>query len=128
DLIRGRTPAEIEAISNSVHRAMVEILGVPERDRFQVITEHPPGQLIYNPSYLGVERTDGIVLIQILLSAGRTPEIKQSFFARTAELLAREAAMRPEDVTIALVENTRVDWSFGNGVAQYAVLPKEQWK
>ena len=128
DLIRGRTPLEIAAIGEAVHRSMVEIFGVPERDRFQIITEHRPDHLIYNSSYLGVERTDGVVLVQILLSAGRTPELKQAFFARLADLLSKDAGVRPEDVTVALVENNRGDWSFGNGIAQYSVLSKEQWK
>jgi 4-oxalocrotonate tautomerase len=128
DLIAGRAETEITAIGGAVHRAMVEVLNVPERDRFQIITEHPPSRLIYNPAYLGVERTDGIVVVQILLSAGRAPEQKQAFFARLAALLAQDAGVRSEDVTIAFIENTRGDWSFGNGVAQYLVLPKEQWK
>ncbi len=128
DLIAGRTDAEIAAIGGAVHRAMVEVLNVPERDRFQVISEHRPGRLVYNPGYLGVERTDGIVIVQIFLSAGRAPEQKQAFYARLAALLAEEAGVRREDVTAALVENTRGDWTFGNGVAQYLVLPKEEWK
>ena len=128
DLIAGRTEAEIDAIGGAVHRAMVEVLNVPERDRFQVITEHQPGRLIYNPSYLEVERTDGIVIVQIHLSAGRAPELKQAFYARVAALVTQEARVRPEDVMITLIENTRGDWSFGNGVAHYLVLPKEQWK
>jgi 4-oxalocrotonate tautomerase len=128
DLLAGRTETEISAIGGAVHQAMVEVLNVPERDRFQIITEHPAGRLIYHASYLGVERTDGIVIVQILLSAGRAPEQKQAFYARLAALLAQNAKLRPEDVTIALVENTRGDWSFGNGVAQYLVLPKEEWK
>jgi 4-oxalocrotonate tautomerase len=128
DLIAGRAEAEITAIGGAVHQAMVEVLNVPERDRFQIITEHPPGRLIYHSSYLGVERTDGIVVVQILLSSGRGNELKQAFYSRLAALLAQNAKVRPEDVTIALVENTRADWSFGNGVAQYLVLPKEEWK
>ena len=71
-------------------------------------------------------RTDAEVTA--ILSAGRTTEQKQAFYAKAAERLAREAKVRPEDVVIALVENTREDWSFGNGVAQYVVLPKERWK
>jgi 4-oxalocrotonate tautomerase len=127
DLIEGRQAAQVDAIGAAVHHAMVETLGVPERDHFQVINEHKPGRLVYNPDYLGVKRSDGIVMIQVFLSAGRTPEVKQAFYARTAELLVA-ASVRAEDVCIALVENQRGDWSFGNGVAQYLVLPKEQWK
>ena len=117
------------AVGDAVHRAMVEHLDVPERDRFQVIGEHAPGRLVYDPRYLGVERTDGFVFVQVFLSAGRTTDQKLAFYARLAELLeGGPANMRPEDVAVGLVENTREDWSLGNGEAHYLVLPKEQWR
>jgi 4-oxalocrotonate tautomerase len=128
DLLEGRSDAEIAAIGEAVQRALVETMNVPERDRFQVITEHARGRLVYNAAYLGVERTDGIVLVQVTLSAGRTTDQKRAFYARAAELLEQHANVRPGDVTISLVESTREDWSFGNGVPQYLVLPKDQWK
>jgi len=128
DLISGRSESQIAAIGNAIHRALIECLDVPERDHFQVITEHAPNRLIYDSAYLGVERTQGIVFVQVFLSAGRTTEQKQAFYARAANLLASEARVRPEDVTVILTENTREDWSFGQGVAQYLMLPREQWK
>jgi 4-oxalocrotonate tautomerase len=128
DLIQGRPEAEIAAIGSAVQRALVETMNVPERDRFQVITEHAPGRLVYDPAYLGISRGAGIVMIQVTLSSGRTTGQKSTFYARAAELLARDARVRPEDVAISLVETTREDWSFGNGVAQYLVLAKDQWK
>ena len=64
-------------------------------------------------------RTQGIVIVQVFLSSGRTTEQKKAFYARAANLLAAEAMVRPEDVTVVLTENTREDWSFGQGVAQY---------
>jgi phenylpyruvate tautomerase PptA (4-oxalocrotonate tautomerase family) len=127
DMIRGRTDAQVAAVGDGVQRALVETLNVPERDRFQVIAEHAPGRLVFNDAYLGVARSGGIVMIQVTLSKGRTTEQKQAFYAACAKYLGA-AGTRPEDVTISLVESTREDWSFGNGVAQYAVLPKEEWK
>jgi 4-oxalocrotonate tautomerase len=127
DLLKGRSETQVTAIGNAVHQAMAECLGVPARDHFQVINEHAPGRLVYNAHYLDIERTDGIVLVQVFLSAGRTTEQKQAFYARTAELMA-QGGVRPQDVAISLVPSTREDWSFGNGVAQYVVLPKEAWK
>jgi 4-oxalocrotonate tautomerase len=128
DLIEGRSESQVAAIGAGVQRALVEHMNVPERDRFQVITEHAPGRFVYDKAYLGVERTDGIVFIQVMLSKGRTTEQKQAFYAKVAALLARDAGVRPEDVAICLSESTREDWSFGHGVAQYLVMPKEQWK
>jgi phenylpyruvate tautomerase PptA (4-oxalocrotonate tautomerase family) len=128
DMIKGRGEAEVAAIGDAVQRALVATMGVPARDRFQVISEHEPGRFLYNDAYLGIARTDSIVFVQVFLSKGRKTEMKQAFYATTAELLAAEAHVRPEDVAISIVESTREDWSFGNGVAQYVVLPKEEWK
>jgi phenylpyruvate tautomerase PptA (4-oxalocrotonate tautomerase family) len=127
DLLEGRTEPQIAAIGDAVQESLVETMNVPRRDRFQVVTEHPPNRLLYDKSYLGVERSDGIVVIQVFLSKGRTTEQKQSFYATLARRLVR-AGVRPEDVTISIVESTREDWSFGTGIAQYLVLPKEEWK
>jgi 4-oxalocrotonate tautomerase len=128
EVMKGRTEAELAAIGQGVHRALVECCGVPERDHFQVITEHEPGRFIYDPGYLGIARTDGFVFVQVFFSAGRTTEQKKAFYARVAELLNIQAHVRPEDVAIALVENTPENWSFGHGVAQYLTLPKDQWR
>ena len=127
DLIEGHPEKDISAIGDAVQAALVETMNVPHRDRFQVITEHRKDRFVYNPSYLGVERTDRIVFVQVFLSKGRTTEQKQAFYASVARRMA-SAGMRPEDLAVALVENTREDWSFGNGIAQYVVLPKEEWK
>ncbi len=99
---------------------MVESINVPPQDRFQVVTEHPADGLIYDPSYLGVNRTDDVVFIQITLNAGRTLDQKRALYKKIADLLSQEPGVRPEDVVINLVEVTKENWSFGNGVAQYA--------
>ena len=128
ELIKGRSDREVAAIGAAVQEALVAVMNVPVRDRFQVITEHEPGRFLYNDAYLDVKRTDGIVFVQVFLSKGRTTQQKQAFYALAAKLLSEKASVRPEDVTIAIVESTREDWSFGNGVAQYLTLPKEEWK
>lgn len=127
DLIEGRSAKELAAIGEAVQRALVECLDVPARDQFQIVTEHPKGRLIYNSGYVGIERTDGIVIVQILLSSGRSVAQKQEFYSTAAELIGAAATVRPEDVTIVLLENTRADWSFGCGEAQYLTLPRGQW-
>ena len=66
-----RSEKERQSIGDCVHRAMVKAIGVPEGDRFQVITEHG-ADLIYDPDYLNIHRTDEIVMIQITLASGRT--------------------------------------------------------
>ncbi len=128
DLREGKPAGCVRAIADAVQRAMVDCLDVPARDRFQVIAAHAPDHLIYDPGYLDIKRTDDIVLVQITLSAGRGTEQKQAFYARLAALLREDPGVRPEDLAIGLVENTREDWSLGNGEASYVVRPKEQWR
>ena len=128
DLRKGKPTGHVSAIGEYVHRAMVEVLEVPGRDHFQVITEHDSEHLIYDSHYLGVERSDDIVFVQVVLSSGRDAAKKQAFYARVVALLQEKPGLRPQDIVINLVEDKREDWSFGNGVAQYLVLPREEWK
>jgi phenylpyruvate tautomerase PptA (4-oxalocrotonate tautomerase family) len=119
--LRAGKPQEYQtAIADAVHRAMIETINVPAQDRFQIITDHDPGQLIYDAMYLDIKRTDNIVLIQVTLNSGRTIEMKRAFYARLAELLHDNPGLRKEDVLINLVEVAKENWSFGNGEAQYA--------
>jgi 4-oxalocrotonate tautomerase len=117
-----RSEKERQSIGDCVHRAMVNAIGIPERDRFQVITEHG-ADLVYDSDYLNIHRTDGIVMIQITLASGRTLEKKKALFKNIAEFLAAEHDVRPEDVFINLVETSMENWSFGNGICQYLDAP-----
>ena len=95
-------------------------MNVPRQDHFQVITDHDKAGLIYDPSYLGIQRSDGIIFIQITLNEGRTVELKKAFYGLLAKRLNAELGVRTEDVLISLVEVKKENWSFGNGIAQYA--------
>ena len=118
-VIRGR-PAELRRkMGDAIHRALVQTIDVPKLDRFQLLTEHEPGDLICDSSYLGIARTDNIVIVQITLSAGRTLAQKRRLYDAIARNLA-SLGLRREDVWINLVEVSKDDWSFGNGIASYA--------
>jgi 4-oxalocrotonate tautomerase len=118
--LRQDTSAEYrKAIGDGVHRAMVETLAVPLDDHFQIITEHLAEGLVYDPQYLGVRRSDGVVFVQITLSTGRKPPQKRNLYKRMAEILAESPGVRPQDLLINLVEVSWENWSFGNGAAQY---------
>jgi 4-oxalocrotonate tautomerase len=119
DLKEGKSEAYKKAVADGVHKALVEGAGAPADDRFQIITEHPAGGIIYDPNYLGIRRSDNIVMVQITLSAGRKLAQKKLLFKRMAEILAEKPGLRPEDLMINLVEVAWENWSFGNGEAQY---------
>jgi 4-oxalocrotonate tautomerase len=116
-LLRGK--ADGRKAGAAVYRAMLDTLNVPPKDNFQVITEHEPGALIYDPEYLDIARTDGFIAIQITLNEGRSVEMKKAFFKRVAERLQQDLNVRPQDVFVSLVEVKKENWSFGNGIAQY---------
>ena len=103
-----------------VYQTMMDTINVPPKDNFHIITEHDENSLIYDPEYLNVQRTDGILIIQITLNEGRTTELKKSFYKQLAERLHAGLGIRMEDVFISLVEVKKENWSFGNGIAQYA--------
>lgn len=119
-LMQGK-PAEFRRkVGEIVYQTMVDTINVPAKDNFQIISEHDENRLIYDPEYLNIRRTEGIVIIQITLNEGRTIELKKAFYKRLAERLHGELGIRMEDVFISLVEVKKENWSFGNGIAQYA--------
>jgi 4-oxalocrotonate tautomerase len=113
-LRQGTSQEYRKALADGVHQAMVESIAIPPNDRFQVITEHAPEALIYDPQYLDVRRSDRIVFVQITLSFGRKPQQKRKLYKRMAEILAESPGLPPQDLLINLVEVSWENWSFGN--------------
>jgi 4-oxalocrotonate tautomerase len=120
DLPAGKPDPYRRTAADVVYEAMLTTLKAPKDDRFQVITEHAPATLIIDPTYLGIERSADALVIQITLNEGRTIEAKQAFYRAVADGLHARLGLRREDVVINLVEVKKENWSFGNGIAQYA--------
>jgi phenylpyruvate tautomerase PptA (4-oxalocrotonate tautomerase family) len=120
DTLDGYTAAQRAEIGTGVHEALVEAIGIPAQDRFQVIATHASGALVFDPDYLGIHRTAGVVFVQITLTAGRSLEKKRALFSAIVRNLAARPGVRQEDVFVNLVEVAKENWSFGNGIAQYA--------
>ncbi|RDI98651.1 tautomerase family protein [Dyella solisilvae] len=119
-LRRGKSTQHIAAIRNSIYRAMIESFNVPHNDRFILVHQHDAEEFDYDPNYLDIARSDDLVIIQIACNNTRTVEQKQAFYRRAAELLSADPGLRPQDVFINLLETAKENWSFGNGIAQYA--------
>ncbi|MFD9959550.1 tautomerase family protein [Amycolatopsis sp. NPDC058986] len=114
--------ARLDALGRAVHEAMTETIDIPADDRFQVLTSHDGtrGTLRYDDGYLGIRRDDDLVFVSITMRRGRTPAQKQALYRRIAELAEEYAGTEPRNVFVRLTENEPIDWSFGDGVAQYA--------
>jgi hypothetical protein len=119
DLRKGTDTTYRQEIGNAVYEAL-RCVGVPPRDRFRVITEHDAGSFLFDPDYLGIPRSEELVVIQITWNEGRTLEQKKTLCQAIVAGLALSPGVRPEDWLINLVETKRENGSFGRGVAQYA--------
>jgi 4-oxalocrotonate tautomerase len=118
-LRRGKPAAYRKAILEGLYQALRETFNVPEGDRFMIITEHDTDDFVYDANYLGIARSDDLVIIQITVSNTRPTAQKQQLYRRIVEKLTENPGLRPEDVFINLVEVLPENWSFGHGEAQY---------
>lgn len=117
-LLRGKSPDYLQALSDNLHRAMVETFDVPPTDRFQAIHQLEPNELVFDRTYLGGPRSDDYVFFQITIGKPRSTEVKKAFYRRLVALLADAPGLRPEDVMVNIVTASREDWSFADGIAQ----------
>ena len=118
---KGKTAEQRKAIWQGVHTALVETFDVPNDDFFQIITEAAPQtEIVHTASYLGIGYTNDLVMMQITVSDTRTVEQKKQLYRRIVDRLSENPGLRREDIFINLVEVKKENWSFGNGVAQYA--------
>lgn len=120
--LRAGKPVEYrKALTQSIQRALVETFNVPKDDIFMLINEYDAGNMVYDRHYLNVERSDDLVIIQLTVSNTRTLEQKRALYKRMTDELAESPGLRREDVFINLVEVVKENWSFGNGIAHYAL-------
>ena len=118
---QGQSAEYRRAISDVVYNTTITVLNVAENNRFHVISEHSSSDLVIDPTYLGIQRSENAIIIQITLNEGRaTLELKKLYYKALADGLHERLGLRREDVTINLVEVKKENWSLGNGEAQYA--------
>lgn len=120
DIKKHADPTFAKRIGEQIYAAMRSIINVPEYDNFQILNEHDGEHFIFDPQYLGIQRSDQLAIIQITLNEGRTLEQKKALYQAIAHSLNTQLGIRLEDVFINLVEVKKENWSFGNGIAQYA--------
>ncbi len=115
DLVKGKSPEYRDTLADVVYRGIIEVFKAPDGDRFIVVNEHTTENFVFDPHFLGIERTPDLVMIQVTSTVGNTKEQKLAFFRQIADQLNTRLKMRKEDVFINLVFIDREDWSFGNG-------------
>ena len=108
-LREGKPPEYRRAIADGVHLAMMHALEIPLDDRFQLVVEHPPENMIHDRVFFGTERSDDSVFVQIVLNH-RDPGQKHRMYELIAANLAGSPGIRREDVFIGVVEVARENW------------------
>ncbi len=103
-LRRGKTAEYRLALMDQVYEAMRETFDVPVDDRFMLVTEHDEGSFNFGRRYLGIDRSDDLIIIQITANNTRTAEKKQALYKRIAERLAASPGVRPQDLFINILE------------------------
>ena len=121
NLPQATLPADLAAVSSAVHNALVATFNVPEPDKFQAIYRHNPDEMVCTPEFLEVEHSQHVVFVQISCSFGRSIDMKKALYAKIAADIAQTSSFKFEDVIIHLLETSRENWSFGRGIAQYAL-------
>jgi len=116
-LLQGKTAEYLRALSDSLHRALVEAFDVPADDRFQAFHQHAPGELVFDRHYLGGPRSDDYVLIAITAGRVRSTDTKRAFYRRLVELLAESPGIASRDVMVVITTTQADDWSFAGGAA-----------
>src|SRR5260221_13080133 len=120
DLRKGKDVAYRQDIRRAVDEALVSV-GVPKSDRFQVVGEYEADDFLFDPDYLGIHRSDDLVMIQITWNEGRTVQLKKALYKAIDDRLAAKPGVRPEDVFINLIEVKKENWAYGIGVGQDAL-------
>lgn len=118
DVTDTRTDDQVKALLDAAYAAQVEALETVDGDRYQVVHAHPAAHLNVEDTGLGFTRTEAFVLIEVTTSP-RPQEQKLRLYELLVRNLERDAGIGPSDVMVSIVENTKSDWSFGHGRAQY---------
>ena len=118
DVIKGRSQEELRTLLDTVHEAMVEAFGVPDSDRYQILTEHEPHQLVALDTGLGLNRTRDLVFLRFV-TRSRPEDAKQRLYHLLAAALESACGLSPHDLIVSITESGAADWSFGGGVAQF---------
>ena len=117
-VIRGRNEQQTRTLLDSIHDSTVVAFDVPASDRYQILTQHDPHEIIALDTGQSMTRTNSLVMLHFV-SRERTEQAKQRLYELLAANLHRNCGVSSEDLVVTITENGAADWSFGRGVAQF---------
>ncbi|MEU4656513.1 tautomerase family protein [Streptomyces sp. NPDC023723] len=108
-LRRGTTPEYRHDVSRGLHRAMVDVLGIPEDDQFHVFHEVEPDNFRIQPVVFGLPRGERAMFVQFCFNQ-RPAEQKAALFAAVVENLRHSPGVPAEDLLMTVLETARENW------------------
>lgn len=118
DVIEGRSDTQLQTLLDAAHRAVLSAFEVPVRDRYQIVHENKAKHMVIEDTGLNLTRTRDLVVVRVITSP-RPEEQKQKFYAELSRELKESCGIEGSDLMVSITTNSKGDWSFGNGVAQY---------
>jgi phenylpyruvate tautomerase PptA (4-oxalocrotonate tautomerase family) len=119
--VRKNTSRErVAGIVDGIHQALIEAIGMPRDELFNLVSEYEPEQFFYDRTFNGIARSDAVVVIEITMRRGRSDAMKRALYASIASRL-ETIGISPKDIFIFMHENDYSDWSVGNGVFAMAI-------
>jgi phenylpyruvate tautomerase PptA (4-oxalocrotonate tautomerase family) len=124
-LARGKSTEYLDAVSSAVHEALVQELGMNPDDRFQLIDQHEPGEMIFNRDFRGGPRSDDFIVFTITEGIDSGDQAKQRFYKTLVDLLQKDPGVRGEDVFVMIHLTPPANFSFASGVSATEVVAAE---
>ena len=114
-LLEGKDKKYIKAVTDGINSAVIETIGFPDDDRYQVVHQVSQDCLQYQ------DRTDDRIMMHLVMRSGRSNKLKQAFYKKVVENLSKNPGIKSENIFITITENQDIDFSFKNGIAQFIV-------
>jgi Tautomerase enzyme len=110
----------LRKISSAVQNGLISALGIPPEDFFQIIHVLPRGRYLHTPSFLGLNYSDDLIILEITFISGRPKEKRLALLKALNDKVVAAAGISPDDLLITLYETPGENISFGRGLAQRA--------
>ena len=120
--------ARLGEVSRAVQNALISALDIPTEDFFQIIHVLPRGQFLHTPSFLGLNYSNDLIVLEITFISGRPKEKRLRLLKALNEAVVSAAGIAPDDLLITLYETPGENISFGRGLAQRAHISAEDPK
>jgi hypothetical protein len=114
------TEARLGKVSSAIQNGLISALGIPPEDFFQIIHILPRGQFRHTPSFLGLNYSDDLIVLEITFISGRPKQKRLGLLKALNDGVVAAAGISPDDVLITLYETPGENISFGRGLAQRA--------